>query len=94
MTSEPGYWMSEDDGRDLLTAIRTYRQAAEIWERTAAEMQAEVTSLRAEIDAEMKTLRDELNAERLAWKRKATAERNRTWLCVVGALGLGFVIGR
>jgi hypothetical protein len=91
--TEPGYWGTVTDGRDMLAMLQSYRQEAELWERTVASMQAEVASFRAEIDTEMKTLRDELNAERLAWK-EVTAERSRTWLYVVGALGLGIAIGR
>jgi hypothetical protein len=93
-TTEQGYWGTVTDGRDMLAMLQSYRQEAELWERTVTSMQEEVAVAQVEMTAQLEALRTELSAERQAWRREIAAERGRTWLYVVGALGLGFVIGR
>lgn len=89
-STEPGYWLTEPDGRDLLAALKTYRNEAEAWEQAVRSMEAETEVFKTNIEVQLRVLEEKFDAERRIWK----AEKNRTWLYVVGALGLGFVIGR
>lgn len=87
MTTEPGYWMTEQDGRDLLTSVRTYRQERDIWHQTVLDM-------RAETDVRLLELKAELNEERNGWEGQIRQERKNTVLWSVGALAVGVIIGR
>ena len=92
--TEPGYWGTVADGRDTLAAIQSYREEAELWERTAASMQEEVAVAQVEMSAQLEALRTELDAERQAWRREIATERGRTWLYVALAGGIGYALGR
>ncbi len=87
VTTEPGYWMTEQDGRDLLTSVRTYRQERDIWHQTVLDM-------RAETDVRLLELKAELNEERNGWEGQIRQERKNTVLWSVGALAVGVIIGR
>lgn len=87
---EPGYWLAEHDGRDLLAAVRTYRQEAAEWEWAAREMEMTVQEFQADADQRLAQLEAQFNAERRAWR----AEQRKTWLYVALAGGIGYLIGR
>ena len=75
---DAGYWGTEQDGRDTLEALRTYREEATAWENAYNALKAEFDTLRAELDLKFASLEKSLNAEREAWKgevRKAKAPR-------------------
>lgn len=87
---EPGYWLAEHDGRDLLAAVRTYRQEAAEWEWAAREMEMTVQEFQADADQRLAELEAQFNAERRAWR----AEQRKAWLYVALAGGIGYLIGR
>lgn len=87
---EPGYWLAEPDGRDLLAALQTYRQEAELWEQTARGMETSIDVFRAEITEQLAALEDQLNAER----RAHLVAQRRSWLYVALAGGIGYLAGR
>lgn len=87
MTTKPGYWMTEQDGRDLLSSVQTYRQERDVWHQTALDMEDEANTKLAELKAE-------LNEERDEWKGQIRQERKNTVLWSVGALVVGVMIGR
>ena len=79
--------MTEQDGRDLLSSVRSYRQERDIWHQTVLDM-------RAETDVKLVELKAELNEERDEWKGQIRQERKNTVLWSVGALTVGVMIGR
>ena len=83
-TPDAGYWGTEQDGRDTLEAIRTYREEATAWENAYNALKAEFDSLRAELDLKFATLEKSLDKERAAWKGEVRKARGP---------GLGVFIG-
>ena len=67
-TPDAGYFGTEQDGRDTLEALRTYREEATAWENAYNALKAEFDTLRAELDLKFAALEKSLNAEREAWK--------------------------
>ena len=67
-TPDAGYFGTEQDGRDTLEALRTYREEATAWENAYNALKAEFDTLRAELDLKFASLEKSLNAEREAWK--------------------------
>ena len=90
VSSEPGYWMTEPDGRDLLAALQTYRQEAELWEQTARGMETSIDVFRAEITEQLKVLEDQINSER----KEHRAAQRKSWLYIALAGGIGYAVGR
>lgn len=87
---EPGYWLAEHDGRDLLAALQTYRQEAELWEQTARGMETSIDVFRAEITEQLKVLEDQINSER----KEHRAAQRKSWLYIALAGGIGYLAGR
>lgn len=79
--------MDEQDGRDLLASVRTYRQERDVWHQTALDMKAET-------NARLLELKAELNEEREEWKRQIRKERKNTVLWSIGAIAVGIAVGR
>ena len=67
-TPDAGYFGTEQDGRDTLEALRTYREEATAWENAYNALKVEFDTLRAELDMKFAALEKSLNAEREAWK--------------------------
>ena len=65
---DAGYWGTEQDGRDTLEALRTYRESSEAWEKAYNALHGEFDTLRLELDEKFASLKDSLNLERKAWK--------------------------
>lgn len=89
-STEPGYWLTEHDGRDLLAALQTYRQEAELWEKATRSIEGSVERFQAEITEQLEALEDQLNAERRAHR----AAQRRSWIYVALAGGIGYALGR
>lgn len=86
-SDEPGYWCNEQDGRDTLTAIRTYKQQAQAWESAYNELLTEVRTSNEAFALKLKQLEDSFNSER------RVNQRNMLIYSLV-AFGIGFVAGR
>ncbi|HCL78927.1 MAG TPA: hypothetical protein DIC53_03045 [Synergistaceae bacterium] len=67
-TPDAGYFGTEQDGRDTLEALRTYREEATAWEAAYNALKAEFDTLRAELDMKFAALEKSLDKEREAWK--------------------------
>ena len=87
LTSEDGYWLTEQDARDTLAMVRTYKAQAKAWESAYEELRAEVTTSNEQFRSRLQELEDSINAERRANKRNL-------FLYAVGAFALGFIAGR
>ena len=62
-TPDAGYFGTEQDGRDTLEALRTYRESSEAWEKAYNALHGEFDTLRAELDM-FATLEKSLDKER------------------------------
>jgi len=87
LTSEDGYWLTEQDARDTLAMVRTYKQQAKAWESAYEELRGEITTSNDLFKTKLQELEDSINAERRANKRNL-------FLYAVGAFALGFIAGR
>ena len=87
LTSEDGYWLTEQDARDTLAMVRTYKAQAKAWESAYEELRAEVTTSNDLFRSKLQELEDSINAERRANKRNL-------FLYALGAFALGFLAGR
>ena len=86
-TPEDGYWCNEQDARDTLAMVRTYKAQAQAWESAYEELRAEVTTSNDMFRSKLQELEDAINAERRANKRNL-------FYYAVGAFALGFIAGR
>ncbi len=68
--TEPGYFGSEQDGRDTLEAVRTYREERDSWRRAFEEARDENRDFQAKMEERFSSLEKSLEAERTAWKRE------------------------
>ena len=78
-TPDAGYFGTEQDGRDTLEALRTYREEATAWENAYNALKAEFDTLRAELNLKFAALEKSLNAEREAWKGEVRKAKGPGW---------------
>ena len=76
---DAGYWGTEQDGRDTLEALRTYRESSEAWEKAYNALHGEFDTLRAELDTKFATLEKSLDKEREAWKGEVRKAKGPGW---------------
>ena len=69
-TPRPGYWGENEDGRDTLSAIETYRGEAAAWEAAFNKAVSENEAFRAEMVARFEGLEKAIEKERAGWKRE------------------------
>ena len=86
-SSEDGYWCSEQDARDTLAMVRTYKAQAKAWESAYNELLTEVRTSNEAFALKLKQLEDSINAERRVNRRNMV-------LYAIVAFGVGFVAGR
>lgn len=87
LTSEDGYWLTEQDARDTLAMVRTYKAQAKAWESAYEELRGEITTSNDLFKTKLQELEDSINAERRANKRNL-------FFYALGAFALGFIAGR
>ena len=78
-TPDAGYFGTEQDGRDTLEALRTYREEATAWENAYNALKAEFNTLRAELDLKFAALEKSLDKERKAWKGEVRKAKGPGW---------------
>ena len=81
---DAGYWGTEQDGRDTLEALRTYREEATAWENAYNALKAEFDTLRAELDLKFASLEKSLDKERKAWKGEVRKAKGPGWGVFIG----------
>jgi len=86
-SKEPGYWCTEQDARDTLAMVRTYRQQAQAWEGAYNELLTEVRTSNEAFAVKLKALEDSINSDRMV-------NRRNTVLFAIVAFGIGFAAGR
>lgn len=74
--TEPGYWGTEQDGRDTLEAIRTYREERDAWRKAFEAAQDENRAFQEKMEQRFTALEESLEAERAAWKREIRKARS------------------
>lgn len=70
ITPETGYFFTETDGRDTLTALKTYRQERDQWKTGYDELRLDFAELAESTDARLKEIEDSFNADLKAQKQK------------------------
>jgi hypothetical protein len=93
VTPTEGYFGSLTDGKDTLTAIRTYRLEAESWAQTVQEIRVEVAESQAGFTRGLSDIEESINQEREAWQDQLSRERRKWVVYTLGALALGYVVG-
>lgn len=83
-TPDAGYFGTEQDGRDTLEALRTYRESSEAWEKAYNALHGEFGTLRAELNLKFAALEKSLNAEREAWKGEVRKAKGPGWGVFIG----------
>lgn len=73
--TEPGYWGTEQDGRDTLQALRTYREERDAWERAFYRQKDENMAFKDTMEARFNDLEKNLSVERAGWKREVRKAR-------------------
>ncbi|WP_286677104.1 hypothetical protein [Aminobacterium sp. EBM-42] len=93
MTSEPGYFGSEADGRDALAALKTYKGQSEAWENAYGDLRSEILSYQKSAKEELKLLKEQMEVERRAWKKEIQVSQTKNTIYLLLALGIGYVAG-
>ena len=68
--TEPGYWGTEQDGRDTLEALRTYREERDAWRKAFEDARDENRAFQERMEQRFSDLEKSLETERAAWKRE------------------------
>lgn len=82
--TEPGYWGTEQDGRDTLQALRTYREERDAWRLAFEDARDENRTFQEKMEQRFSGLEESLEKERAGWKREIRKAR---------APGLGIFAG-
>ncbi|GHV36380.1 hypothetical protein FACS1894187_10890 [Synergistales bacterium] len=94
LTPEAGYFGTEQDGRDTLAALQTYRLTAEKLQAAYQDLGKEYIRNAKSVQEQIKGLEMQINAERRAWKAEVARARTRSVIWVVLAGAAGYAIGR
>ncbi len=99
---EAGYFGSEQDGRDTLVTIQTYKEQSKAWETAFETQAAENKKFQGQINERIALLEQVLNEEREAWKKSLIRAKAPGWGVFAGgginphgradlAIGIGLV---
>lgn len=69
-TPDAGYFGTEQDGRDTLQALRTYREERDAWQRAFEDSRDENRTFQEKMEQRFTALEESLEAERARWKRE------------------------
>ena len=71
----PGYWVSEQAGRDILAGWRTDRSEKAVWMKAYEDLTSEYQAYRDEMSSLSLILKEQVETERNAWEKSLKRAR-------------------
>ena len=89
-----GYFLEEQAGRDVLSALQSRRETSERWEAAYTDLRTEFLTTADELKGQIKAIEDNINAERTAWRSEVRRARTGGWVWAAAGVLAGYFVGK
>lgn len=94
VTPEAGYWGAEQDGRDTLAALQTYRQQKEAWRNAYDSLRGDILIYKEDTGQKLKELEEQINKERRVRETELQRSRTNSFIWMLLSFGAGYAISQ
>ena len=94
ITPEQGYFLTEQAGRDVLSALQSRREESEAWQSAYSDLRTEFLTTSSELREQIMAVQDSISEERKAWQAELRQARGQNILWLLVAVGAGYAVGR